>query len=272
MTKFAFFFFLLLLGGIMLTAFGIKKSVPQDLKPIKTLVIDAGHGGKDPGALGHGYKEKDLNLKMALELKRLINENMPEIKVVMTRDTDKFIELSKRGEIAQDAKADFFVSIHCNSVPKNVASPNGTAVYILGVNHGQERYESHIRENEAVVFEANYKDLYGGFDPKSPEGDIFYNVMKNVYRNESMKLASKVEINLKNAGRGSHGVKQSPFIVLWQSGVPAMLVETGYISHKTEAAFLASTAGQNEIAKSIYKAISSYNEEVGGNTRKVSEK
>lgn len=266
--------FLLIFSGIVFYSFlsPLPFSSLKNPKPIRTLVIDAGHGGKDPGALGHGFKEKDLTLKMALELKRLVNENMPDVKVVMTRSTDVFIELHKRGEVALNNKADFFVSIHCNSVPKNVSSPIGPAVYILGVNHGQERYESHIRENEAVTFEENYKDLYGGFDPKSPEGDIFYNVMKNVYRSESMKLAAKVESNLKTAGRKSYGVKQAPFIVLWGSGVPSLLIETGYISHTNESAYLASKEGQNEIANSIYKAILSYNEEVAGNSKKVSAK
>ncbi len=224
----------------------------------KTIVIDAGHGGKDPGAIGFGYKEKDITLKIALELKKILNENSPQIKVILTRETDKFIELSKRGEIAQDNKADFFISIHCNSVPKNVKSPHGGAFYILGTNKGQERYNAYIRENEVVIFEDDYQEMYGGFDPKSPEGDIYHTIMKNVFRKESMNLAGKINTEYVKAQRFTYGVKQAPFIVLWQSGVPAVLVEAGYISHDTEAKFLASAKGQQQIAGMIYRAIDMY--------------
>lgn len=257
-------FTLVLLGAMFVSFFPYQKTASKDLKPIKTLVIDAGHGGKDPGALGNGYKEKDITLKIALELKRIVNENMPNIKVVMTRSTDKFIELSKRGEIAQDNKADFFVSIHCNSIPKGAKSPHGTEIYVLGTNPGQERYETSIKENEVVAFEDNYKDMYGGFDPKSPEGGIFHNLMKNAFRTESLKLAGKIDKQFKErAGRKSYGVKQAPFIVLWQSGVPAVLIETGYISDKSEAIFLGSSEGQVIMASGIYRAIKEYNQELG---------
>ncbi len=263
--KQVFFFMLFSLVGLIFLSF-LPYQAPKickELKPIKTLVIDAGHGGKDPGALGNGYKEKDITLKIALELKRIVNENLPNIKVVMTRSTDKFIELSKRGEIAQDNKADFFVSIHCNSIPKGTKSPNGTEIYVLGTNPGQERYETSIKENEVVAFEDNYKEMYGGFDPKSPEGGIYHNLMKNAYRTESLKLAGKIDKQFKErAGRKSYGVKQAPFIVLWQSGVPAVLIETGYISDKAEANFLGSVDGQEIMASGIYRAIKEYNQEL----------
>ena len=249
---------------ILFVVFAFSRPLPVVLRAegIKTIVIDAGHGGKDPGALGFGYKEKDITLKIALALKKMINEKLPKIKVILTRETDKFIELSKRGEIAQNNEADFFISIHCNSVPKGVSSPQGGTFYILGTNKGQERYDAYIRENEVVVFEENYKEMYGGFDPKSSEGAIFHTVMKNVFRSESLNLAGKINAEYLKLQRKTFGVKQAPFIVLWQSGVPAILVETGYISHATEAKYLASAAGQAEIAQAIFNAISSYVGEV----------
>lgn len=236
--------------------------VTANPQTIKTIVIDAGHGGKDPGALGFGLQEKDITLKIALALKKIINEKLPNIKVILTRETDKFIELSKRGEIAQDNKADFFISIHCNSVPKGAKSPHGGAFYILGTNKGQERYNAYIRENEVVIFEDNYKDMYGGFDPKSPEGEIFHSIMKNVFRSESLNLAGKINTEYVKMQRYTYGVKQAPFIVLWQSGVPAVLVETGYISHETEAKYLGSSKGQQEIAQMIFNAINNYIAEI----------
>lgn len=253
---------LLFLVVFIFSAYSRPLPIGSNPQTIKTIVIDAGHGGKDPGALGFGLKEKDITLKIALALKKILNEKLPQIKVVLTRDTDKFIELSKRGEIAQDSKADFFISIHCNSVPKGVKSPHGGAFYILGTNKGQERYNAYIRENEVVIFEDNYKDMYGGFDPKSPEGEIFHSIMKNVFRNESLNLAGKINTEYIKMQRYSYGVKQAPFIVLWQSGVSAVLVETGYISHESEAKYLGSAKGQEEIAGMIYNAINNYIAEI----------
>lgn len=269
-----FFLYLMMLTGLGLSdspkhQIGTRRKIypsdfqPQDIHPIRTLIIDAGHGGKDPGALGHGSKEKDITLKIALELKRIVNENLPNIKVVMTRSTDKFVELKKRGEIALNNKGDFFVSIHCNSVPKNVTSPSGACIYILGYNKGQERYISAVRENEVIQFEDNYEEQYGGYHPNTPEGEIFHNLMKNAFRKESMNLAGKIDKQIKErVGRKTFGVKQAPFIVLWSSGVPAVLIETGYISHKNESSFLATTDGQVLLASAIYRSIKEYNAEL----------
>ena len=232
-------------------------------QPIKTIIIDAGHGGKDPGAMANGIKEKDITLKIALATQKLLQDKMPEIKVILTRSTDVFIELNKRGSYATKHNADFFLSIHCNSVALHNTKPKGTEVYILGTNKGQERYDAHIRENQVVMFEKNYKNNYDGFDPNTPEGKIFYSVVKNVFRKESMKLASKIDYQVLNRlGRKTHGVKQAPFIVLWQSGIPSALVETGYITNPEEAKFLNSSEGQAQVAEAIYYAIKEYNDEV----------
>lgn len=240
--------------------FASKSNFPHG-KTIKTIVIDAGHGGQDPGAVANGIKEKDICLKIALALKKKISQEMPNLKVVLTRDTDKFIELHRRGEIAQANKADFFISIHCNSTPKTPSNAKGTEIYILGTNQGQERYRAMIRENQSVLFEKNYADFYGGFDPKSPEGEIFQVLLKDEFRKESLSLASKIDKYLvAHFERITKGVKQAPFIVLWRSAMPALLVETGFVTNPTEAAWLNSQKGQNEIVDAIFYSLKSYNE------------
>jgi len=238
---------------------------PDLIKPvggaIKTLVIDAGHGGKDPGAVGKRYYEKDLALKVALELRRIVEENLPEIKVVMTRDDDTFIELHERGEIAKQAGGDFFVSIHCNALDNR--EKFGTETYVLGVNEGQENYSTIIAENEAILFEDNYGDMYGGFDPTSPEGFIYFKLLKNVFRTESVRMAEKIEGQVKTRlNRHSRGVKQAPFVVLYECGMPAILSEIGFISNYDEETYIASEEGRIHIASSIYRAIKEYNMEL----------
>lgn len=238
---------------------------PYLIKPlggtIKTLVIDAGHGGKDPGAVGKHHSEKDLALKVAFELRRIVEENLPEIKVVMTREDDTFIELHRRGEIAKEAGGDFFISIHCNALDNR--SKYGTETYVLGVNDGQENYATIISENESILFEENYGDMYGGFDPTSPEGFIYFKLLKNVFRSESMRMAEKIEGQYKTRlERHSRGVKQAPFVVLYQCGMPAILSEIGFISNRKEESYLASEEGQIYIASSIYRAIKEYNMEL----------
>lgn len=234
---------------------------PMGKGPIRTIVIDAGHGGKDPGAMGKTYKEKDLTLKMALKLKEILNTNMPQIRVILTRGDDRFVPLHQRSKIAQLYKADFFISIHCNANPNKKFF--GSSTYILGINQGQSRYRSYIRENEAVLFEKDYETMYGGFDPKSPEGEIYFRVMKNAFRQESAHLAEKIELDSKQRlKRKSLGVKQGPFIVLWRSGMPSVLVETGFVTNPEEEKFLGSSKGQLYIASSLYRAIRDYNYEL----------
>lgn len=262
--------FIIILASISLVSycplpFSADELHPYLIKPvggaIKTLVIDAGHGGKDPGAVGKRYYEKDLALKVALELRRIIQENMPEINVVMTRDDDTFIPLHKRGEIAKEAGGDFFISIHCNALENR--SKFGTETYVLGVNEGQENYSTIIAENESILFEENYGDMYGGFDPTSPEGFIYFKLLKNVFRTESMRMATKIEGQFKTRlKRHSRGVKQAPFVVLYECGMPAILSEIGFISNYKEETYLASEEGQIYIASSLYRAIKEYNMEL----------
>jgi len=246
--------------GVISSSFIERAPIFED-GPVKTIIIDAGHGGKDPGSLGSKYKEKEITLKVAKQLKRIFKEYYPKVKVVMTRESDTFVELHKRADIGQTKKGDFFISIHCDA-NKN-KSAYGTTSYVAGVNKGQEDYETIMKENEAVLFEDNYKKMYGGFDPKSAEADIYFSLLKNAHRHESMRLAKKIQGQFKSrVGRKSRGVKQAPFIVLWQSGLPSVLVEIGFISNKKEETYLASKNGQVYLASGIYRAVKEYNIEL----------
>ncbi|MEZ4775097.1 MAG: N-acetylmuramoyl-L-alanine amidase [Bacteroidia bacterium] len=259
MNRFLIVFGFLFIPAVFLTSGWFP--APNDGEgPIRTVIIDAGHGGKDPGALGARYYEKDITLNVALQLKRILNESMPDLNVVLTRDTDKFIALHRRAQIAKDNQGDFFISIHCNALKNN--TKYGAESYVLGINEGQENYETIIAENESILFEDNYGDMYGGFDPSSPEGYIYFKLLKNVFRNESTRLAEKIQHQYASRiGRKDRGVKQAPFVVLYLSGMPALLTETGFITNYEEETFLASESGQIYIASCIYRAIKSYNME-----------
>lgn len=228
---------------------------------IKTLVIDAGHGGKDPGALGQDHYEKDIALGVALQIRRIMAREMPEINVVLTRETDEFIELKERGEIAQEAGGDFFISIHCNGL--NDRRKAGTETYILGTNPGQESYDRIIAENQAILLEDDYRETYDNFNPNSPEGFIFFSLLKNAYREESFRLAEKIQNRFENRlGRNNRGVKQAPFVVLYACGMPAVLTEIGFITNSEEEAYLASEEGQVAVATAIYRSVKEYNMEL----------
>lgn len=222
-----------------------------------TVVLDAGHGGKDPGAVGKQYHEKNLTLAIAKAVADSLAHYDPAIKVVLTRRTDTFIELRERAAIAQRAKGDFFVSIHCNALRKK--DRKGVETYILGINEGQENYETIIAENEAMLFEKNYQEIYGGFDPSSPEGFIYLKLIKNVFRQESLLMANQLQKIFTNQyKRLDRGVKQAPFIVLYLAGMPAILTEVGFISNPEEEIYLGSEKGQSEIASAICQSILSY--------------
>ena len=228
---------------------------------IKTLIIDPGHGGKDPGTIGANHYEKDVALQVSLKLRDMLKAEAPHIKVVLTREDDRFIELHHRAKIAKENEGDFFISVHCNAFP--IRSRFGTETYVMGVNQGQEGMRTIIAENESILFEKNYREMYGGFDPSSPEGYIYFRLLKNAFRQESMHLAGIVEGRFKRfTQRHSRGVKQAPFLVLWQCGMPAILTEIGFLSNTEEEKYIASDSGQNNIARSITQAIKVYNQEI----------
>lgn len=217
------------------------------------VVLDAGHGGKDPGKPSkYGYKEKDIALKIVLAVGKLLEKN-PDIKVVYTRKTDVFIELKDRPKIANKANADLFVSIHCNA---HHTQAYGTETYVLGVANTKRNLEVAKAENEVIYLEENHEETYKGFDPNSPESLITNALVVEEYTDQSILLASLIEENFKNKiKRKSRGVKQASLWVIHQTAMPSVLIETGFVTNKNEGAYLNSKKGQREISTSIFNAI-----------------
>ncbi|MDR1877616.1 MAG: N-acetylmuramoyl-L-alanine amidase [Flavobacteriaceae bacterium] len=223
-----------------------------------TLVLDAGHGGHDFGARGPYAHEKNVNLSLVLKVGSLIEKNNKEVEVIYTRKTDEFIPLIMRADIANRNKADLFVSIHCNAGTK---SAYGTETFVLGASRNQDNFDVAKRENEVIYLEKDYETKYEGFNPSSPESVIGLTLMQNIYLENSLKMAAHVEENFKKEDRFSRGVKQAGFVVLVQTAMPSVLIETGFISNYQEGEYLASEDGQNTIAKNIYDAFISYKKE-----------
>ncbi|NBV13706.1 MAG: N-acetylmuramoyl-L-alanine amidase [Sphingobacteriia bacterium] len=223
------------------------------------LVIDAGHGGKDPGCHGVVAKEKQVALSIALELEKLVKSEMPEVQVIMTRKTDVFVELHERAKHASLNKADFFISIHCNANPNPAI--NGTETYAMGLSKENANLNIMIAENSVIQLEENYNEEYEGFDPESPEAYIMFSLIKDAYLKKSLSLATQIETEFKTQGRKSRGAKQGPFLVLWRAGTPSILVETGFLTHKEEEKFLYAESGQKQVALGIFNAFQTYTEE-----------
>lgn len=223
-----------------------------------TLVIDAGHGGKDPGAMNKAGKEKNINLAVALALGKLVEKNCPNVKVVYTRKTDVFVELDERANIANRAKADLFISIHTNATSAKVG-PRGTETYTLGMHKAAENLAVAKRENSVITLESNYQQKYEGFDPKSSESYIIFELMQDKNMENSVKLAGLIQKQFRTtAGRVDKGVHQAGFLVLRATSMPSVLIELGYLNNPNDAAYLTSTAGVNALAKSIYNAFVAY--------------
>ena len=236
---------------------------PTDFK-VDTIVIDAGHGGHDSGTMGNKTKEKDVVLKIALKLGKYIKENLKDVKVIYTRDTDKFIDLSERANIANRNHADVFISIHANSLPTTTPESRkqsiyGTETYVMGLHKTDENFEVSKRENSVILLEENYQEKYEGFDPDSPESYILFSLSQSANQESSLLLASKVEDQFgKRAGRRSRGVKQAGFVVLYKTSMPSILVETGFLSNTKEERELNDDKVQDYIASAIYRAFKEY--------------
>lgn len=226
-----------------------------------TVVIDPGHGGKDPGAIGKKGREKDINLKVALKLGRLIQENYSDVDVRYTRSTDVFIPLDRRAEIANHAKADLFISIHTNSVGKN-RTVRGTETYTLGLHRTNDNLEVAKKENAVILIEDNYEQRYAGFNPNSSESYIIFEFLQDKNMERSVAFATHVQKQFKNrAQRIDKGVHQAGFLVLRATSMPSVLVELGYISNPDEEQYLLSDKGTTALAQSIYHAFSTYRNE-----------
>lgn len=225
------------------------------------VVIDAGHGGKDPGAVRDKIKEKNINLGIALVLGEMIEKNMKDVKVVYTRKTDTFVSLQDRAKIANQAKANLFISVHTNSTAAKTTTLSGTDTYILGLARSAENLEVAKRENSVILLEDDYTTRYEGFDPNSPESYIIFEFMTNKYMEQSLEFASFIQKSVKSvAKRTDRGVRQAGFLVLRESSMPSVLIEVGFINNSTEATFLDSKAGQKNIANALYTGFKGYKE------------
>jgi len=225
-----------------------------------TLVIDPGHGGHDPGALGKKVKEKDIALAIAIKLGEYIEKNYPDVRIIFTRKSDKFIELYKRAQIANENKADLFISIHCNASPSAVAY--GTETFVMGLHKSQANLDVAKKENAAILLEENYTDKYDGFDPNSPEANIIFSLYQNAFLDQSLSLASQVQYQFRErAKRTDRGVKQAGFLVLYRITMPGILVEAGFLSNPAEEEYLSSESGQEYIASALFRAFRDYKEQ-----------
>ncbi|MGB3776657.1 MAG: N-acetylmuramoyl-L-alanine amidase [Leeuwenhoekiella sp.] len=225
------------------------------------VVLDAGHGGHDPGKqTKSGLREKDIALKITLDVGRKLEKNK-EIKVIYTRNKDEFIDLEERGAIANRAKADLFVSIHCNA---HSSQANGAETYVLGLHRNQTNFEVAKSENSVIFMESNYEEKYSQYDVNSPESVIGLTLMQEEYLEQSIYLASLIQDNFRQKlKRNDRSVKQAGFIVLHQTVMPSVLVETGFITNTSEGKFLSSSSGQQAIANSIAEAVVDYEEHMG---------
>ena len=235
-------------------------AMAQKGEKIQTIVIDAGHGGKDTGALGKVTTEKALNLAVALKFGRFIKENLPDVKVIYTRDKDKFVELSERAAIANRNNADVFISIHCNST-EGSTSAHGAETFVMGESKNEANLKIAKKENAAILLEDN-TDAYDNFDPNSTEAYILFSLSQSLYQSQSLNLADKVQKQFANkVGRHDRGVQQAGFLVLWKTSMPSILVELGFINNAKEEQFLNSEKGQNQMALALYRAFEEYKRE-----------
>jgi N-acetylmuramoyl-L-alanine amidase len=250
----------------ILTAVIVKGDPPKSSFKFKTVVIDAGHGGKDPGAHGDYSLEKNVALAIAKKVDSRIKNDMPDIHVIMTRNTDRFVQLNRRADIANENHANLFISIHCNSSPEGVSKKaikeRGVLLLVYGYHRKGEQMEA-LRENASIYIEKDYKKNYQGYNENNPTSFIILNAFMQKYRKQSIlfgEILNKRFIN--NDDRKSRGVKEQGVLVLAHSGMPAVLVETGYINNPREEKYLNSEEGQNQIAASIVSAIKTYRKDI----------
>lgn len=246
---------------------------------VKRIVIDAGHGGNKPGASGTFSKEKNVALQVALKLGRKFQRDMPGVQIIYTRKTDIDVSLYRRAEIANHAKADLFISIHCNSMPdRRVISgytkrkgkkipkytyvknkiTSGTETFVAG-SHRLKEQDLALRENADAALEKDFKKNYNGYDPNDPETFIILSLFKNLYREKSLRLARLMQNNYTSKNkRINRGVKEQGILVLQRCGMPAVLTEIGFISHPNEESYMNSASGQTEIVTAIFNAVKTY--------------
>jgi N-acetylmuramoyl-L-alanine amidase len=232
---------------------------------LKTVVIDAGHGGKDPGSLGKHTTEKEVALAIALKLGKQIEENLESVKVIYTRKTDVFIGLRERAEIANSHKADLFISVHVNGIENHQIS--GTETLVLGLHRAGENFEVAKKENSVILLEDDYSTKYEGFDPNSPESYQMFSLMQERYFARSFNFAALIQDQFRErAQRKDRGVKQQGLLVLAQTAMPGLMVETGFITNPDEEAYLMSEEGRDYISSAVFRAFREYKQIVESGT------
>lgn len=246
----------------------------SDIGKIKCICIDAGHGGKDSGALGSKAKEKDLVLSVALKLGRLIENTYPDMKVVYIRNKDVFVELRDRTRIANRNKADLFISVHANALDLKKKPSNkyvkGVETFVLGTNSSEHNLKVAMQENSVIHYEDDYSAKYAGFDPSKAESYILFNMVRNLHLENSVNLATMIHSELvRNTKQVNREVRQAPLWVLKDVAMPAVLVEMGYISNPDDERFMMSSAGQDKIARSIFKGFQNYKNKLEAKTAGV---
>jgi len=238
--------------------------VPTHEPVVQTIVIDPGHGGKDPGCSGLNTREKDIALSISLKLGDLIQRHFPGSKVIYTRSTDVFIPLHERAQIANKADADLFISIHCNYVGKRNQA-QGSETYVMGLHKAEDNLDVAKRENAAILMEDDYVQRYDGYDPDSPEGHIILSMYQNAHLEQSILFADYIEKQFSHGlARKSRGVKQAGFLVLRNTTMPSVLVEAGFLSHDADEAFLGDKANHLTMAQAIFNAFTDYKAHMEG--------
>ncbi len=246
----------IVLSLLLLTTFKVMADGNPSNR-ITRVVIDAGHGGVDPGAVGSIAKEKDITLSVALKVGFLIEKNFPDVQITYTRKEDVFIPLNERADIANKVHADLFISIHVNSNPNKDAV--GVETYVMGMHTTQRNMEVAMKENAVITYEKDYKSKYEGYDPHSAESFIVFSLVQNVHLDQSLSLAALMQEHSKmDARRFDRGVKQAGFLVLWRTTMPSVLVELGFLSNKKEEQYLLTESGQNDLASSVYNSFARY--------------
>lgn len=252
-----------IIAAVMVIVAGVPGAMAaRHSKQKFVVVIDAGHGGKDPGAQDNGVKEKDVNLGVALKLGEFLKKNLKDVKVIYTRDKDEYLTLQERAEKANKANANLFISLHVNSA--DAANPRrislaGSSVHVLGQSKDRKNADVVKRENSVIKLEKGYAENYQGFDPDSDESYIIFEMIQKRQQERSLDLAQEIQKQLKTvAGRRTRGVTQEPFWVLWATSMPAVLVEMDFICNPNSAKYLASETGQNRIAKALFNSIRTY--------------
>ncbi len=238
-------------------AFGRTLESPDSTLGVTTVVIDAGHGGKDPGAVGGEVKEKDVVLDVALELGQMIRSRFDDVEVIQTRTEDTFVPLMERAKIANRNQADLFISVHANVAGNTDA--HGTETYVLGLHRTEANMKVAKKENSVILMEEDYKTRYENFDPKSPESYIALELMQSEFLDQSLDFAAMAQKHFeREGGRHNRGVKQAGFLVLYKTTMPSVLVELGFLSNASDKKFLVSEKGQDQLARSLFNALKDY--------------